>query len=395
MESSKPDILIFEPGVVGHRLAWLRYITEDFLDLGYEITWAIDLRPNAKGIIEEQLPELFQSVSILSLFDENHQWRGGSKLRAMEECLRISQAKQVFLNEFDEIASNLLRLAFIGILPPHFLKGRLSGVYFRPRFMTDPVWPIGNIIKAMGFQRLCQQEWFRHIYIVDEYLFSSLNKNVREKIFHLLPDPWSGDFSCRSEDARKTLNIPLNKVIFLHYGMGDRRKGLHLVVDAVETLASASRIFLLCAGKINHDRNLLKKLDALTKKGSAKLINRYVSAEEERLCFCAADVVLLPYIHHYGSSGVLSRAAAAGKMVIASDEGLLAKRVRGHCLGFLFQTKNIKDLQQRMNEVVLLDKADLDHFRNMSLQYAMTCSREAFRNALISPWRSSVQASVT
>ena len=393
MKPSETDLLIFEPQIVGHRLTWLRYITEDFLDLGFKIAWAVDLRPKTRSIIEEHLSALLSQVSILSVFDKEHRWKGGSKVKALDECLRTSQAKQAFLNELDEIASNLLRWAAMGILPPHSLQGCLSGVYFRPRFMTDPFWPIGNIIKCAGFRRLHRQGWFRHIYLMDEYLFSSLNYDEKENIFHFLPDPWSGDFSVQSEDAKAALTIPTNKVVFLHYGRGDRRKGLHLVVDAIENLKSDSPIFLLCAGKLSHDYHLVKKLEALEERGLAKLVNRYVTDEEERLYFCAADAVLLPYIHHYGSSGVLSRAAAAGKMVIASDEGLLARRIRDHELGFLFQTKNSQELQQRMSEIVSLSSTDRDHFRNKSLEYAMTCSREAFRNALISPWRSSIMHS--
>ena len=390
MKPVDPDILIFEPRIVGHRLTWLRYITEDFLDSGYTIVWAIDLSSRARDIIEEQLVPLFPKVSLVSVFNENGGWRGGSKITSLDECRKISQAKHVFLNELDEIASNLLRRAALGIYPPSSLKGRLSGVYFRPRFLTAPVWQLGNIIKAAGFRRLCTQDWFRYIYLMDEYLISSLKDN-NKGLFHFLPDPWSGDFSCPSEDARMALDIPVNKIVFLFYGIGDRRKGLHLIVDAMEKLVSDPRIFLLCAGTMNHDRNLLKRIDILEKRGSAKMINRYISEEEERFSFCSADVVLLPYIHHYGSSGVLSRAAAAGKMVIASDEGLLAKRIREHHLGFLFQTENIHELQQRMNEAVLLNNEGRNNFRTTSLHYATTCSREAFRNALLSPWHSTIQ----
>jgi glycosyltransferase involved in cell wall biosynthesis len=389
MKPVDPDILIFEPRIVGHRLTWLRYTTEDFLDSGYTVAWAVDLRSKTREIIEEQLVPLFPEVSLVSVFNENGGWRGGSKIKSLDECYKKSRAKQVFLNELDEIASSLLRRAAIGIYPPSSLKGRLSGVYFRPRFLTDPFWPPGNIIKAAGFDRLCRQDWFRHIYFMDEYLISSL-RNTR-RLFHFLPDPWSGDFSCPSDDARKALDVPANKVVFLFYGIGDHRKGLHLIIDAMEKMASDPRIFLLCAGTMNHDRALLKRIDLLEKRGSAKMMNRYLSEEEERFSFCSADVVLLPYIHHYGSSGVLSRAAAAGKMVIASDEGLLAKRIRGHHLGFLFQTENIREFQQRMTEAVLLDNEGRSQFQAASLHYATTCSREAFRNALISPWQSTLQ----
>lgn len=383
---SDTDFLIFEPGMVGHRLTWLRYITEDFLERGYKITWAVDGRPAAMDIIEEQLCAVLPQVSILSVFNEQGRWRGGSKLNALEECQRISQAKHVFLNELDEIASNLLRRAAMGLFPSQVLRGRLSGVYFRPRFLTAPRRPIGNILKASGFRRLCEQGWFRHIYLVDEYLFSSI-KNKQAGLFHFLPDPWSGDYSCRSEEARGALGVPMNKVVFLHYGRGDRRKGLHLVVEALASSAGDSGMFLLCAGDIGHDRRLLEKLAVLERSGSAKLLNRYVSDDEERLCFCAADGVLLPYIHHYGSSGVLSRAAAAGKMVIVSDEGLLARRVRDHHLGLLFQANHVHELRQRMQDAVSLNQAGRDPFREMALRYAGTCSRDAFREALLAPLR--------
>lgn len=389
MSATDPDILIFEPGVVGHRLTWLRYITEDFLDLGYRVAWAVDLRPGTRGILEQELSPLFSKVTLLSVGDDQHRWRGGTKVKALAACLGISGARQVFVNEFDEIASNMLRWAAMGVLPPLPLKGRLSGVYFRPRFLTDPCRPPTNLVKAAGFRRLRGQGWFQHLYLMDEYLFASLSDHRKKGLFHLLPDPWDGDFSLRTEPARAALEIPKDKVVFLHYGMGDRRKGLHLVVEAMEAPASDSRMFLLCAGQIGHDRRLTGRLQALVESGAAKLVNRYVSAEEERLCFCAADVVLMPYIRHYGSSGVLSRAAAAGKMIIASDEGLLARRIRDHKLGLLFQSRKVRDLQGRMRAAASLTRADFDQYRERLLRYAMTCSREAFRKALQSAWQPS------
>ena len=390
MKSSSSDrhILIFEPGRVGHRLTWLRYVTEDFLEMGCKLTWAVDFSSRSRPLIEEQLSSLLPRVSVLSLFHENGRWRRGGKIWSMEECLEISRAGEVFLNEFDEIASGMLRGAAVGMMPPRTLRGRISGVYFRPRFLTHPRRPAGNMIKARGFSRLCRQAWFRHLYFVDEYLFPALGKSDPFSRFHFLPDPWSGDFSCPAESARKRLGIPPDRTVYLHYGMGDRRKGLHLVVEAMETPAADPRMLLLCAGQISDDRQLLDKLAGLEKAGAAKLMNRYVSEEEERLCFCSADAVLLPYIDHYGSSGVLSRAAAAGKAAIVSDEGLLARRVRDHGLGLLFPTNNVRELRQRMNDVPDMETALRLRYRNASLKYAESCSREAFREALTSPWRS-------
>ncbi len=379
-----PDLLIFEPQIAGHRLTWLQYVTEDFLQGGFSVAWAVDLRTESKRVIQERLTPRFNGISMISVFDDQNTWRGGSKINSIAECLKISRAKYVFVNELDEVASNVLRKAAVGIFPPANLKGNLSGVYFRPRFLSDPLWPPGNVIKASGFRRLIEQQWFRHIYLVDEYLISSASMNYAGN-FHFLPDPWAGDYLCSLPVARQSINIPAEKFVFLHYGIGDRRKGLHLAVAAVERTAPDSRIFLLCAGQ-NLERSLLNRIEVLEKRGKAELLNRYVSDEEERIIFCAADAVLLPYIHHYGSSGVLSRAAASGRMVIASDEGLLARRVRENDLGLLFPTNDINALCECMTEASALDQKRRTQLQQNLFHYAKTCSRENFRQALLAPW---------
>ena len=383
-KSSQPHILIFEPRVEGHHLSWLRYIAEDFLAARFRVTLAVNWRPEAKEFIQKQLSGLINRVLVISIFNETGKLHGGSKLKALAYCLNESVAQEVFINNLDEIASHCLRYASIGIYPPKVLQGRLSGVCFRPRFLANPIWPPGNIIKATGFRRLCRHNWFKNIFLMDEYLFADAKDKYTGAAFHYLPDPWAGNFSHSQKDARKALGIPSDRFLLLVYGIGDRRKGLHLAVRAMMESSPASRLFLLCAGKISKDRELLKGLSKLEKRGMAKVLDRYVSDSEESLCFCASDVVLLPYIKHFGSSGVLSLSAAAGKMVIASDEELVGKRIREHKLGWLFPSGNIESLKRCMDEATLLSTSEMNQFQQAALHYARSCSREAFRNALLS-----------
>lgn len=384
--SSQNHILIFEPRLVGHHLSWLRYVTEDFLHAGLRLTWAVDYRPKAKIQIQEQLSTLIPHVSVISVFDEAGRLRGGNKIRAMADCMRESDARDVFLNSLDEVTSNCLRYAALGIYPPRLLRGRLSGVYLRPRFLENPFRPLGNIIKAMGFRRLCRNGWFKYIYLMDEYLFETSNSTLRDIAFYFLPDPWAGNFSHEKNVARKALGIPEDKFVFLSYGIGDRRKGLRLVVNAMADLPSESRFFLLCAGHIPKDRKTMKRLQQLEGHNLATTLNRYVSDAEEELCFCASDAVLLPYIKHFGSSGVLSRAAASGTMVIVSDEELIARRTRDHNLGLLFPSGNVKALKKSMEDAANLSESYKAQFRESAFKYARLCSRKAFTKALLLPY---------
>ena len=109
-----------------------------------------------------------------------------------------------------------------------------------------------------------------------------------------------------------------------------------------------------------------------------------MSAEEEKLCFAACDVVLLPYLHHFGGSAVLSQAAAAGRMVIVSDEELMGKQTRHHGLGLLFTTGDPAALRERMREAALMTGAKLAGYARRRRQvHAQSCSRQAAREALI------------
>ena len=380
----KPHILIFESRVKGHHLSWLRYVAEDLLAAGCSVTLAVDWRSEAKALIENNLAALIADVSVISIFNETGKLRGGSKVKALVECFKESGAHEVFINNLDDIASHCLRFASIGIYPPPLLRGHLSGVYFRPRFLENPTWPPGNIIKLIGFRKLCRHNWFKNIFLMDEYLFTDAKGRHAGTEFHFLPDPWDGDFACSQEDAKKVLGIPSDRFVFLNYGIGDRRKGLHLTVRAMLESSPDSRLFLLCAGRIAENPELLKGLLQLEKQGRAKVLDRYVSDSEESLCFSASDAVLLTYLQHFGSSGVLSLAAAAGKMVIASDEGLVAKRVRKHDLGLLFPSGKAYELKKCMDNAAVLSESDMTRFQQAALHYATLCSREAFRDALLS-----------
>jgi glycosyltransferase involved in cell wall biosynthesis len=376
-------LLIYEPRIEGHHLSWLRFITEDFLSAGLRLTLAVDSRPEAEAKVREHLGELQSEVTLMSARRGSKNW-WKAKAGGVAECLRESGAENVFLCAFDEIASDCWRRAAFGLYPPKMLQGRMGGIYHRGQFLSASKWSPKRLHKQLGFQKILGQGWLRQLIFLDEYLVEDLRTKYPGAPIHYLPMPCpEGLAGGNQNDARRQLGLPVDKRVMLFYGTGARRKGLHLAVEAMRELGRELPAFLLCAGQLNPEDETARTLGELVRQDRAKLINKYVSAEEEKLCFAAADVVLLPYLHHFGGSAVLSQAAAAGRMVIASDEELTGKLTRGHGLGLLFPTGDAAALRERMREATLMDASKQAAYTQAASAYAKSCSRDAYRQALI------------
>jgi glycosyltransferase involved in cell wall biosynthesis len=217
---------------------------------------------------------------------------------------------------------------------------------------------------------------------VDEYLAADFRLAYPDRRIHFLPDPCPDDFAGDPSPARSALGIPDGPMIFLFFGVGARRKGLHLAVEAMLRLESKDT-FLLVAGRQNPPPRVRAGIDRLVRQNRALLMDRYVSSTEEKLCFQASDVVLLPYLHHFGTSGILSRAMATGKPVIASDEQLLGRLVRDNDVGWRFASGNVAGLAGCLTEASESDPETRKRFKANATAYANRYSRNGYRKALI------------
>jgi glycosyltransferase involved in cell wall biosynthesis len=333
--------------------------------------------------VQDHLSGFLSRVNLLSAYDGIDRRHSGGRAGAVGFCLRQSGAANVFLCAFDEIASSCWRRAAIGLQPPVELRGRMGGIYHRPRFFIAPWWSPNRWLKQIGFQRLVRQGWLRQLLFVDEYLAGDLQSAFPGAPVFFLPDPCPPGYDGDSQAARRQLGVPENKRIFLFYGGGYRRKGLHLAVRAMQRLPADVPAFLLCAGQQNPTGKTAAGLVQLIRQNRARLLDRYVSIEEEKLCFAASDAVLLPYLNHFGTSGVLSRAMSAGKPVIVSDEQLLGRLTHEQGLGLLFPSGNANALRDCIRQATAFSPEAIARFSAATQAYARRYSRESYRDALL------------
>lgn len=383
MAEARPGlhILIFEPRVEGHHLGYLRAITEDLLAVGHRLTLAVDTGPQAYAQIEAEMAGPLARVSVAAADDGSPETSG--KVQRLAALLAQTQADLVFLPNLDEIGSSMLRRAAFGLMPPPALRGRLAGIYHRPRFLGELGLSLNQRIKASGFKRLLHGGWFSQLLLLDPYLLAQFKRRQPAAHAFFLPDFFPEDFAADRTAARRQFGLPEDRRIFLFYGAGYRRKGLALAVRAMESIRQDTPAFLLCAGRQPEDRAVALALGRLAGQGRARVINRYVSNAEEKLLFAASDVVLLPYRRHFGISGVLMRAIGAGLPAIVSDEGLLGRLVREHDLGVPFRSGDGRELQQAIERMARAPELEMTRRKAAVRAAAPNWSRAAFRGALL------------
>jgi glycosyltransferase involved in cell wall biosynthesis len=374
-------ILVFEPRVEGHHLVYLKAITEELLGAGYRLTLATDAEPQAAKAVRAELGNLMDRVAPATAYDRPEQRR--HKLVRIAQLAEQTHADLVLLPNVDEIGSNLTRRAGLGLMPPAALRGRIGGIYFRPRFLGPLKLSPNQWLKALGFKRLLAGGWFSHLLLPDPYLQAALKARMPQAPASFLPDFFPVDFAADRDEARRRWTLPADKRVLLFYGAGYRRKGLDLAVEAMRSLAASVPAFLLCAGRHSADAQTAEGLAQLSEQGRARVIERYITDEEEKQLFAAADAVLLPYRKHFGSSGVLVHAIGAGLPVIVSDEEFMGRLVREHGLGIPFAPGDTQALAKAIVRLATAAPQEMARWQAAAKTIAPTWSRQAFREALL------------
>jgi glycosyltransferase involved in cell wall biosynthesis len=97
----------------------------------------------------------------------------------------------------------------------------------------------------------------------------------------------------------------------------------------------------------------------------------HIPDEDVAKYFAVADVVILPYRRAFkGTSGILQRAAAAGKPVIATDVGEVGPTVHEYGLGVVVEPESPKALAEGIEEFLVRKDELGEVIRPRALQYA-------------------------
>ena len=140
-------------------------------------------------------------------------------------------------------------------------------------------------------------------------------------------------------------------LVFGYIGVVDPVKGVHLLVEAFQTLPHAQlRIY---GGEASYAPYPDEKhfRSQLANSPHIRCMGRYAQHELSRI-LAEVDVVIVPSIWYENAPLVIREAFLAQKPVITADFGGMREWVTDGVNGLLFQPRDIDDLRQKMNRFI-------------------------------------------
>jgi len=147
-----------------------------------------------------------------------------------------------------------------------------------------------------------------------------------ETIEHPAPD--AGE-RLTSAEARTSLAIDPEEIVFLFFGHVRRYKGVEVLLEALASLEGHARPWrALIVGEWYYDRApAMSYIESAGLASQVEVVDDFVSEAEAARYFAASTVVVLPY-REGTQSGVVPQAFANRRPVIATDVGAVAVAIR-------------------------------------------------------------------
>ena len=343
-------VALFEPEAAGHHMALhVRYIVREMARRGWDVdlvTTDRALKHPAYKIVEEEsgsayrvstMPDRETPAVAKDLQRVRDQFTRWKNYRAGFESLS-KKPEAIYLVNLDQMDLALAKNgAPFGETP---FAGMMIGRHFHCPAMGIKMASFKLRDKAMGpvFQRLLKISALKKVAVLDEALQKFVEKekwNGWEKVAYV-PDVASLAKTNTTLSMRQNLGIPVTAFVVLAYGALSERKGVVELLQGLADPHTPSEAVALFAGRQDEFTKQFLQAGAarsLREKGRLFELDAFLDDTQEEAAFAAADAVWLGYRGWYGMSGVLVQAAAAGKPLLAMDQGLIGWLAHKHELG--------------------------------------------------------------
>ena len=399
---SKKHLVIFEPNAGGHHGLFVQHVlsywgehqvegtlellvTPRFLDIHEVITNQVSMYPHSdiRMSLIEPLPPI-QGGSLGALL--RHDFRQGALLRKKLNLIQPSHALLMYIDHVQVSLGTTLRF----IPDVH-----LAGIYFRPSFHypileapgSPRPKPIERLRKQLQLKLAMQNPRLRTLFSLDPYVVPHLNAMTRSTQAVVLPDGIERAIPSTSTPIK--WEIEKNRYTALCFGSLARRKGVFALLDALPYLRSSTQkqLALVFAGVVHESEKsaFYRKVEKMRNETNVQVVvdDRFVDDAEVQPMIRHANLILVAYQYHIGSSNVLIRAADAGLPVLGSNYGVIGAQIHDHALGMAVDTTNPQEIAMGL-EAQVTQPAPQGFEKNKAQRFAASHDANKYAKTILS-----------
>lgn len=398
-------IMLFDLALGGHHGNYIKYLIDywcqydlpGFLD----IVVAPEFSQVHTDVVESIAGYQHPKIELIEIKDSERA-TANFKKSAISRAIRNLQEWELYCYYAKSRQTTSALLMYLDTSEIPLVIGRkspcpFSGIYFRPSFHYSkfsnyqPSWKdrLQQIREKLALRRILSHPQLQNIFCLDPFAVESLRHNSDRTQVSYLADPVEIEQFTPKDAQLSQLNLKIEsgRTVFLMLGALDERKGVYRLLDALNDMSTniCRQICLLFIGGTNltEQAKIKQRLQEIVRNKPLQVIEEYkfIPDWQVRSYFQLADVVLAPYQKHVGMSGILIRAAAAGKPVLSSNYGLMGEMVRQYDLGMTIDSSLPKEIERGIRQYLTTNPKQFGD-RSKMLEFARQNSVENYVNTI-------------
>lgn len=230
------------------------------------------------------------------------------------------------------------------------------GTIFNPRHFRTPVNPLKRAYRTVNrrsLRRLLSTGRLTTLFVHSSAFKSQVvSYGVDPSRIRVIPDPVDvPDERPAKETAREELDLPEQDLVLLFFGGFRHDKGVDILLSAIRTMDCQGFSVVFAGSPGDTTERDIQEVQSAVPDGRVILRAEFIPHEIVNQYFAAADAVVLPYRSEYsGTSGILQRAAAMNRPVIATAAGDVGPTVEDNGLGIVIEPDSVSSLQRGIQQ---------------------------------------------
>jgi glycosyltransferase involved in cell wall biosynthesis len=352
-------VVVFEPRVRGHHLAYLRLLVPALSELASELILVLpegvtDTAEYAENlaalsgsfVLDASLPAVLAATSRDASYLPPSE-RGRLELIELRDVLYRHDPDHVYLMSADRL-TRVVGSANGDTSASLSRAGRTIEALVLASPVGSPVRSLRSLWRRERNLRTTKRAGWSRTFTLNPAVADLAWRRRFRGTMRLVPDPILAPASVSKKEARTALGIPAEGRYLVCPGRVSVRKGCDTLLAAFEAGDFESTDRLLLIGTIDPEiDDLLTSRHARdVSKGRIITIDRYLGWEDFRDALSAADVVIAAHPRPVQSSGVVVEAAAAGRPVLGNASGTMGWTISTFKLGWTCDTSDVSTLRR-------------------------------------------------